>query len=174
MAESVPSTAMRGQVHLGDAAAEHVQVLLGLGLAHVVDGHAVGEGDGHELGVLGEELVEAVDQAHAPRHGVEHQRPLVRREHAAGGGDAEDEGVDRVADEAQGLIEVGADRDVVRLAAEDLAGVEAGLRAVEHGHDLVALGVADEAVGGLAVLLAEVGLAVDDGGRPRTGGARRR
>ena len=51
------------------------------------------------------------------------------------------------------------------LVVEHHAGVATGLVAVDDRQDLVALGVADEAVGGLAVDLAEVGLAVDDGGR---------
>ena len=64
----------------------------------------------------------------------------------------------------EGVGEVAADRDAVGYAVEDRAGVEAGVGAVDDREDLVPLGVADEAVGGLAVAGPEVGLAVDDGG----------
>ena len=60
-----------------------------------------------------------------------------------------------------GLVEVPDDRDAVRAAVEDLPGVPAGLRAVDHGDDLVAFRVANEPVRGLARVLAEVAVAED-------------
>ena len=60
--------------------------------------------------------------------------------------------------------EVGDDRDPVAHAVEHLAGVAAGLGAVDDRRDLVPLGLADQPVGGLAVDLGEVALA-EDGGR---------
>ena len=115
--------------------------------------------------------MEPVDDAHALCHGAEHHRALVGGEHAARGGDAEDEEVRRAAGRRDRLGEVGDDGDAVGAVAEHLAGVAAGLAAVDDRQDLVALRVADEPVGGLAVDGAEVGLAVDD--RGAAGGRRR-
>ena len=65
---------------------------------------------------------------------------------------------------AMAVREVGADRDAVRDVVEVLAGVGSRLRAVDHREDLVLLGVAHQAVGGLAVGGAEERLGVDDCG----------
>ena len=154
---------MRGQVTVGDAAAEHAQVLLVARAAHVEDRHAVRRCGRRELRVVVEELVQAVDDVHPAAHRVEHDAALVRREHAAGGRHPEDEEVGDAARQRDRVREVGADRDPVRRVVEHRAGVEPGLRAVDHREDLVLLGVAHQAVGGLAVDGAEVRFAVDDG-----------
>ncbi len=56
------------------------------------------------------------------------------------------------------------------MPSRKLPGVDAGPEAVDDAEDLVALGVADQPVGGLAVLLPELALAVHDGGAPGGGG----
>ena len=153
-----------------DAAVEHAQILLVARAAHVQDAHAVRRLGRRELRVVVEELVQAIDDAHAPTHGGEHDAALQRREHAAQGGHAEDEEVRYAPGEDDRVRHVGADRDAVRLVVEIRAGVEPGLGTVDHGQDLVLLRVTHQAVRGLAVTGTEEGLAVDDGGSGRFSG----
>jgi hypothetical protein len=61
-----------------------------------------------------------------------------------------------------GLREAREDRDAVGCAVEQSAGVRARMAAVDHAEDVVLLGMADQSVGRLSVLLAELSLAVDD------------
>ncbi len=154
----------------GDARAGHgvdaarVEVQLGgrLRPADVEDGDAREQRRGGELDVVGEELVQPVDDVHAAGDALEQHEPLSGREQSVGGGDAADQVVGHRAVGGDGGVEIGHDRDARRGPVEHVTGVAAGERAVDDAHDLVALAAAHEAVGGLAVLLAELALAVDD------------
>src|SRR5690606_32282050 len=67
------------------------------------------------------------------------------------------------------------DRDAIAAAVQDHAGVSAGMVTVDHAQDVVLLRRADQSVGRLAVLAAELALAVYDGGgadRKRRAGSR--
>ena len=149
-----------------DAAGEQLQVLLVARAAYVGDGHAVQQAGGHELGVVVEEVVEPVDDVHAPGDAVEQHDPLGRGEQAVGRCEAADQVVRDLAGVGDGLGQVGEHGDAVGGAVQDLAGVGAGVPAVEDAEDLVLLGVPDQPVGGLAVLLTELAFAVDDGRAP--------
>jgi len=76
-----------------------------------------------ELRIVAEELVEPADHVHATTHRSEHHFALVTREHAARRRDAEDEGAGRVTRQRDGMAEVVAQRDRVRLMAENDTGV---------------------------------------------------
>ncbi len=155
-----------GAGHLADPPAEHAEVLLVPWPAYVEDRHAPPGAGGGEFRVVVEELVEAVDDVHALVDGPEHDLPLSGGQHAARWRHPEDEHVGHLAGGGDGGGQVGADRDGHGLAAQHLAGVQPGPVAVDHRHDLVPLGVADEAVGRLPVRLTEAALAVDDSGGP--------
>src|SRR3546814_2277362 len=61
-----------------------------------------------------------------------------------------------------GFAQAGQHRDAVCDPVQQHARVRPGVTAVDDVEDVVPLGVPDEAVGGLAVLLTELALAVDD------------
>ena len=149
--------------HVEDAAREEVEVLLGLRAAHVGDGHAgssaAATNSASSLRNSWSPLMtcmpvrDAVEQHHALRG---RQQPVGRRQ-------AADEVVRDVAGVGDGLGQARQHGDAVGHAVEHGPGVGAGMPAVDDAQDLVLLGVPDQSVGGLAVLLAELALAVDDG-----------
>ena len=162
-APSVPSTAIRGQVTSKMRPENSLRSFLSCGRRTSVIVTPRQQAGGHELGVVVEEVVQAVDDVHAPGDAVEQHDPLGRREQAVGRRHSADQVVRHLPGVRDGLGQAGEHRDAVGGAVEDLAGVGAGLPAVDDAEDLVLLGVADQPVGGLAVLLAELALAVDDG-----------
>ncbi len=151
--------------HVVDPSGEHAKVLLVARTPHVQDRHAVPLRRRLERRIVVQELVQSVDEADALVHRVEQKSALGAREHAARGRHAEDQVVRRSTVAKDGVRQIGHHRDLVRAVAEDLAGVETRLGAVDDREDLIALRVPDEAVGRLAVWRAEVRLAVDHGRR---------
>ncbi len=148
--------------HGGDVAAEHPQILLLAWASHVDDRHVVRHCRCRELRVVVQELMQAVDDVHPSSDSLEHHATLDGREHAARGRHSEDEEVGNAPRQSDRIRKGGADRDPVWRAVEHFAGVETRLGAVDHREDLVLLRVAYQAVGGLAVVGAEVAFAVDD------------
>src|SRR6201999_2233179 len=153
-----------GTCDIEDPAGEQVQVPLGLRSAYICDGDAGDQRCRHELGVVVEELVQAVDDVHPAGDAVEQHDPLFVRQQAVGGGQPTDQVVRYAAGVRDGLGERCQHRDAVRGAVEEFPGVDAGPEAVDDTEDLVLLRVPYQAVGGLTVLLAEQALAVNDRG----------
>ena len=164
IAPSVPSTAIRGQVTSKIRPENRCRSFLAFGRrTSVMVTPAITAGR-DELGVVVEELVQAVDDVHAAGDAVEQHDPLLVRQQAVGRRQAADQVVRYAAGVRDGLGERRQHRDAVGGAVEELPGIDAGLAAVDDAEDLVLLRVPDQAVGGLAVLLAELALAVDDRG----------
>ena len=65
---------------------------------------------------------------------------------------------------SDGLGERGQHRDTVCGVVEEFPGIYSDPKAIDDTKDLVLLRMPDQAVGGLAVLLAELALAVNDRG----------
>ena len=163
-AQSVPSTAMRGAPTVRILPSQKWRSRAAGGPAHVADRHALLRGGGGERGVVGQKLVEPVDDRHAGVDRLEKKRPQARRHPPAGRGDAHDaevglhgEGLERPGDR-------GVHGDAAAHAVEHLAGVAPGHGRVDHGEDLVAVGAADQAVSGLAARGREQSVADDDRG----------
>ena len=152
-----------GAGHIEDAAREQLQVLPILGATHIRDRHAGDERGGREFRIVVEEFVQPVDQVHPLCDRVEEVAALAEREHAAGGGDSEDHGVRNEPRARDRAGQVRQNRDARGDAVEDGAGVATCPGAVDDAEDPVLLGMADEAVRGLAVLSTEVAFAIDDG-----------
>ncbi len=127
---------------------------------YVSDAHPVLGFGGNEDGVVSKELMQPAHDVHASAHGLEDDAPIVDREQTAGWCDSEDEHARCGPCGRDCVREVSADRDVPPRFAKCLPGVAAGVLAVDDGHDLVLLGMAHQAVRGLSVDRAEVGLAV--------------
>ena len=164
IAPSVPSTAMRGQVTSKMRPENSVQVLLVLGAAHVGDRHAGEQRGGDELGVVVEELVQPVDDVHAAGDAVEQhdalRRPRAGRRPARGRRSGSRAPGRRARWPRPGVASTGMPLGV---PSRNCPASSTGPSAVDDAEDLVLLRVADQPVGGLAVLLAELALAVDDG-----------
>ena len=165
MAPSVPSTAMRGQVTSKMRPENSDRSLVSFGRRTSVIVTPASRAGGDELGVVVQELVQAVDDVHAAVDAVEQHEALLGRQEAVGRGDAR-----RSGSRGPGRRGRSPRRDRRRTGmplappSRYMPGIDAGSAAVDDAEDLVALGVADQAVGGLAVLLAELAFAVDDGG----------
>ena len=98
---------------------------------------------------------------HSKPYGLVHETTLMRRQHAAGRRQPEDEIVRDVASTRESVGEVATDRDGVWLFIEHHPGIVTCLLAVDDREDGIQLRVTDESVGGLAVDGTEVRLAID-------------
>ena len=125
MAPSVPSTAMRGQVTSKMRPENSVQVLLLLGPAHVGDRHAGQQAGGDELGVVVQELVQAVDDVHAAGDAVEQHDALRRRQQPVGRRHAADEVVGDAPGVAMASARSARTGMPLARAVEERAGVDA-------------------------------------------------
>src|SRR5690606_1282441 len=111
---------------VGDPSGEELEVLLLLGTPDVGDGHAGEQAGGDELGVVVEELVEAVDDVHAAGDAVEQEHTLGGREQPVRRGDTADDAVGDGSGVCDGLGQVGQHGDPVGRAVEERAGIDAG------------------------------------------------
>ncbi len=127
MAPSVPSTAMRGQVTSAMRPVNMRRSLLGRRPAHVEDLDAGEGGGGGELRIVVEELVEAVDDAHAEGDGVEHDGALVGGQHPAGGAMPKMKKSGSGGGPPERVGQVTAHGDAVGFAVEHVAGVSSRL-----------------------------------------------
>ncbi len=141
-----------------------MEVLLVLRAAHVGDRDAGEQRGGDELRVVIEELMQAVDDVQAMGGTVQQHDALGAGEKTVGGCDSADEVIRGAARVNDGFCESREDRDAVGETIEQRPGVRAGMTAVDDAEDVIFLGVADQTVGRLAILLAELGFAVDDRG----------
>ncbi len=139
--------------------------LIGGGLRTSRISHLVLPGEGGDLGVLGEEVVQPAvhveplaDGGHHVGAGCRGQAPAVRGEadHQVGRRCAVGSGP------GQRRVDVFEHRDPFWGTVQQLAGVLPGVAAVHHGEDRVAVGAADQPVGRLAVGRAKSALAIND------------
>ena len=139
--------------HVEDPAGEQLQVLLVFRSAHIGDGDAGEERGRGELGVVVEELVQAVDEVHPASDAVEQHRCAALREQPVGRRHPEDQRVRREAGVRDGLGR-GWPAPGCRSAtpSRTTPASSPAQRAVDDAQDLVLLGMADQTVGGLAVL----------------------
>ena len=108
--------------------------------------------------------MQPVDEVHPARDAVEKIGALSRGEHATRRRHPEDQRIRHPTGVTDRGRQIGDDRNPVRDAVKHDTGIRPRTRAVDHAEDPILLGVADEPVGGLAVLPPEVAFAVDDGG----------
>src|SRR6202035_1880706 len=85
----------------------------------------------HELGVVVEELVQAVDDVHPAGDAVEQHDPLLVRQQAVGRRQPTDQVVRYAAGVRDGLGERRQHRDAVRGAVKEFAGIDSGPEAVD-------------------------------------------
>jgi hypothetical protein len=141
-----------------------VEVRAAGGPAHVADRHALLRGRGGERGVVGEKLVEPVDDGHAAVDRLEEERPQPGRHAAARSGHSHDAEVGLHCEGVERLGDRGVHGYAAAHAIEHLARVAAGGGHVDQPEDLVAVGAADQAVRGLAARGREQSVADDDRG----------
>ena len=152
--------------HLADAAGEHAKVRLGTGSADIGYLDGVDRRGPGELGIVVQELVQSVDDAQTSTHGPEENGSFSGRQQPARGGHAHDEQLGWVAGSRQGLVEVSADRNPIRLPVEHHPCVLTCRSAVDHREDLVPFAVTNQPIRRLAIDRSEVGLAIHDRLRP--------
>ena len=142
---------MRGAADREDLAAPEVELRARRRPANVADRDSPARGLGGEGRIVGEELVETVDDRHPRRDRLGQQAAQARRHAAARGRDADDAEVGLLGQRAQRFGDRGEDRDAAAHAVEHLARVAAGRRRVDDGDDAVALRAAHEPVRRLRV-----------------------
>lgn len=106
--------------------------------------------------------MEPIDDVHAARYSVQEHAALGGRQHAARRGKAANEVIRNAASAGDRLSEIAHDRNAIGRVTQYLSGIFPDVRAVENRNNRVFLGVADEPVGGFAVLFTECALAIDD------------
>lgn len=150
--------------NLDNAIAEHAKVFLIARLSDIHDLHIARTACRHELGIVAQELVQAIHDIHSASDGIEEHDPLALREHPTRRCHPEDEVPWHESDKCQRMGKILVYGDAIGLVTEYHPGVESALLAVDYGDDLVQLGVANESVRGLAIEGTEASLAVHDGG----------
>ena len=163
-AQSVPRTAMRGAATSRMSPLQKWSSVRFAVLRTSVIVTPLRRGGGGQLGVVGDELVQTIDDRHSERDGFGEQAAQARRHAAARGRDADDAEVRSGSEGAKRLRKSREDRDAARPAVEHLSGVAAGGRGVDDAEDAVAVRPTHEAVGGLSVGGVEEAVADDERG----------
>ena len=162
MAQSVPRTAIRGQLTVLMRSVNVLSVSTARGSSNVFDLGTGGRGRRHELRIVVQELVEAIDDVHSEADGLQQQDALTRRQRAAHGCDSEDVGPGDPTGMGKGVCQVATDGHPVWRAAQYGARVASRAPAVDDREDFEALGVTHESVGRFSVHRIKVRLAVHD------------